>query len=187
MDELATLIRSQISVSEPDLTLILSHFKEHRVAKDRFLLQRGQIVTSYYFIQSGGLRIYFDKDDQQITVWLAFANEFFTELGSLKTGKPSPFTIQALEDTTLFLISSQDMDALYRQLPAWQQFGRQVWENAFLNLIEAVISHQTLSAEERYRQLMQQSDLLQKIPLKQLSTYLGITPTSLSRIRKNIR
>jgi CRP-like cAMP-binding protein len=187
MKELSDFIKSQINISDNDLQIILSNFQERTIDKDRFLIRKGQIVTSYYFIKSGGLRIYLDKDDRQITGWLAFQNDFFTELNSLKSGKPSLFDIQAIESSNLLIIDKFQMEELYRQFPLWQQFGRQIWEDAFLKVINGILSYQTMTAEERYLNMMKQSDLLQKVPLKQLASYLGITQTSLSRLRKNIK
>lgn len=187
MRELSNFINSHINVSDKDLQTILSHFQERTVDKDRFVIQKGQVVSSYYFIKSGGLRIYFDKDAVQITGWLAFQNDFFTELTSLKSGQPTQFNIQAIEPSTLLTIEKSQMELLYKQFPLWQQFGRQIWENAFLKVINAILSYQTMTAEERYLQMMKQSDILQRVPLKQLASYLGITQTSLSRIRKNIK
>ena len=187
MRELNDFIKSQINISDEELQIVLSNFHERTIDKGRFLIRKGQIVTSYYFIKSGGLRIYFDKDDKQITGWLAFQNDFFTELQSLKSGQPTLFTIQAIETSTLMIIDKSQMEVLYKQFPLWQQFGRQVWENAFLKVIHAILGYQTMTAEERYLAMMKQSDLLQKVPLKQLASYLGITQTSLSRLRKNIK
>lgn len=133
MTELSNFIKSQINISDEDLQTILSNFQEWTVDKDRFLVKKGQIVTSYYFIKSGGIRIYLDKDDRQITGWLAFQNDFFTELNSLKSGQPTQFNIQAIERTDLLKIDKSQMELLYKQFPLWQQFGRQIWENAFLN------------------------------------------------------
>jgi CRP-like cAMP-binding protein len=187
MAALSSFIRSQIDIPDSDLQTILSKFREQTIGKGRFLVKKGQYVTSYYFIQSGGLRIYFDKDEKEITGWLAFENDFFTELNSLRSGQPTAFQIQALENTTLQTIDKTQMELLYEQFPLWQQFGRQVWEDAFLKVINGILSYQTMTAEERYLHMMQQSDILQRVPLKQLASYLGITQTSLSRLRKNIK
>ncbi len=186
MTELNHFIKSQINISDEVLQTIVSNFHEHTIKKNRFLIKKGQVVSSYYFIKSGGLRIYFDKDDQQITGWLAFKNDFFSELNSLKSGQSTQFSIQAIEDCTLMMIDNLQMELLYKQFPLWQQFGRLIWENAFLKVINGILSYQTMTAEERYLSMMKQSDLLQRVPLKQLASYLGITQTSLSRIRKNI-
>ncbi|WP_412476569.1 Crp/Fnr family transcriptional regulator [Flavobacterium sp. TBRC 19031] len=187
MTDLGDFIKSQINISENELQNVLSHFQERNIKKGKFLIKNGQVVTSYYFIKSGGLRIYFDKDDRQITGWLAFQSDFFTELNSLKSGHPTQFNIEAIEDTILLSIDKTQMEKLYKEFPFWQQFGRQIWEDAFLKVINGILSYQTMTAEERYLNMMKQSDLLQRVPLKQLASYLGITQTSLSRLRKSIR
>lgn len=187
MTELGDFIKSQISISDSDLQTVLSNFNERTIEKERFLIRKGQVVTSYYFVKSGGLRIYFDKEDRHITGWLAFENDFFTELNSLKSGQPTLFNIQAIEDTTLLSIDKNKIEKLYKEFPVWQQFGRQIWEDAFLKVVNGILSYQTMTAEERYMHMMKQSDLLQRVTLKQLASYLGITQTSLSRIRKSVK
>ncbi|MFN4315465.1 MAG: Crp/Fnr family transcriptional regulator [Chitinophagaceae bacterium] len=187
MKDLAIFIKERVHIPEHHLQTILSSFQEKEIARDKYLVKKGQFVNSYYFIQSGALRLYLDKGDKQFTVWLAFENDFFTELNSVSSGTPTNFNIQAIGDTSLLTIEKGRMDELYKQIPAWQQFGRIIWEEAFLKVVNGILSHQTMTAEERYRQMMNQSDLLQKVPLKQLASYLGITQTSLSRLRKSIR
>lgn len=187
MDKLKNHIKSQIQIDDADLEIILSNFKELKITKDRFALKQGQLATNYYFVKSGGLRIYFDHNDKQITSWIALENEFFTDLASLKNQFPSKFNFQAIEDTILLTIKSDKMEQLYKKFPLWQQFGRQIWEANFLKLVEGVIGFQTLTAEERYLSAMQESELLQRVPLKHLASFLGVTPSSLSRLRKTIQ
>ena len=187
MQQLINYIKSQIIIDDNELQFILSSFKERMVVREQFVLKQGHVANDYFFIKSGGLRIYMINHDKQVTGWIALENEFFTELSSLKNQAPSRFNIQAIEDTAMLTIDRNTMHRLYNEFPCWQQFGRQVWENAFLKVIDGIISFQTMTAEERYVNAMQQSDLLQRVPLKDLSSYLGITPTSLSRLRKNIK
>lgn len=187
MDALINFIKSTINIDDQDLESILSYFKEMSFKKDAYVLRQHHYSTNYYFVKSGGVRIWFDKGGEAITAWLIFENDFFSELSGLTSGKPTRFNIQAITDTTLLVIDKNSMEYLYEKFPQWQCFGRLIWENAFLKVINGIISYQTLTAEERYLSAMQQSDLLQKIPLKQLASFLGMTPTSLSRIRKQIR
>lgn len=175
-----------VNIDDKDLECILSYFQEVNVKKDGYALKEKQVSTKYYFIKSGGVRIWFSKHGKPVTAWLLFENSFFSDLASLKLGQPAHFNIQAVADTSLYAIDKNAMEYLYTQFPLWERFGRLYWENAFLKVIDGFIKFQTLTAEERYLVIMQQSDLLQKIPLKQLASYLGITPTSLSRIRRNI-
>jgi signal-transduction protein with cAMP-binding, CBS, and nucleotidyltransferase domain len=186
MDNLRRYIKSKIDINEEELDVITSNFLEVKVVKDKFAIKQGQLATNYFFVAKGGLRIYFDHNDKQITTWLALENEFFTDISSLKNQKPSKFNFQAIEDTILLTIKSDKMEQLYKQFPKWQKFGREVWETNFMNLVEGVIRFQTLTAEERYLALLKDSDILQRIPLKYLASFLGITQTSLSRLRKKI-
>lgn len=187
METLKNYINSQIDIDEAELNIILSNFKELTLTEGRFALRRGQLATNYYFVVSGGFRIYFDHNGKEITSWVALENEFFTDLSSLKNKVPSRFNIQAMEDTVLLTIKSDKMEQLYKQFPAWQQFGRQNAEANFMKLVDGIIGFQTMTAEERYLKAVQEPELLQRMPLKYLASYLGITPTSLSRLRKMIR
>ena len=86
----------------------------------------------------------------------------------------------------MLVISAEKMEELYSRFPEWQQFGRLVWEDAIVGMIQGIMRFQSLSAEERYLYEVQ-SDFLKRLPLKQLASYLGMTPTSLSRLRKKMR
>jgi len=85
----------------------------------------------------------------------------------------------------LAYIDKQEMEKLYKEFPAWQEFGRKIWETMAVRMIDQIISFQTLSAEERYLEFMKTPELIQKVPVKQIASFLGITPNALSRIRKN--
>ena len=186
MEELWHFIKSMAKIEDKDLECVLLCFTEVTIKKDDYVLREKHISTSYYFIKSGGVRIWFNKDGKFVTAWLLFENSFFSELASLQLAQPAHFNIQDITDTCLYAIDKNTMEHLYGQFPRWERFGRLIWERAFLKVIDGFISFQTLTAEERYHVAMQQSNLLQKIPLKQLASYLGITPASLSRIRKNL-
>ena len=149
MEGLKNYINSQIEIDETDLEIVLSNFKELKLVNGRFALKQGQIAINYFFVMSGGLRVYFEHKEKEVTSWIALENDFFSDMVSLKNKVPSRFNIQAIEDTVLCIIPSDKMEQLYRQFPPWQQFGRQVWETNFLKLVEGVIGFQTMTAEER--------------------------------------
>lgn len=187
MHHLANFIQSKVTISESDLQTILSNFKTKYVKKNQLILQRGQVAHQYFYIKTGALRFFYGEFDQQVTAWVVFQDEFFTEISSLSPQKPTRFNIEAIENTELIYIDKTEMEKLYKQFPAWQEFGRITWEAMAVRMIDQIISFQTLSAEERYLEFMANSELLQRVPVKQIASYLGITPNALSRIRKNIR
>jgi len=187
MKELSDFIHSRIAIKESDMEVIVSKFKEKTVKKGQLILKRGQVASQYFYIKSGGLRFFYGEFDEQLTAWIVFQNEFFTEISSLSTQTPTRFNVEAIEETQLIYIEKSDMDKLYKQFPVWQEFGRITWEAMAVRKIDKIISFQTLSAEERYLDFMANSELVKRIPVKQIASYLGITPNALSRIRKNIK
>ncbi|WP_164851378.1 Crp/Fnr family transcriptional regulator [Larkinella soli] len=178
-------ILDRVSVDEDEMSRILRYFRPMQLGRNRHLLRRGQIASGYVFIEEGCLRIYYHRDEQEITGWATCRNLIFTDLSSLLSRQPSVFNIQALESSRLYLISHQDMQHLYDTIPKWQELGRKLWEEAFVSVLNMIVSYQTETAEERYERLLAEPGLLQKVPLKHLATFLGITPSSLSRLRRN--
>lgn len=171
---------------DDDLPLVISRFHPKTLQKKQLLLKRGQIADRYYFLKSGALRFIYG-DDRELTAWIVLPGEFFTEISSFRPRQPTRFNIEAVEETELYYIERKDMEMLYRQLPAWQEFGRKTWELMAMRMIDEIIRFQTLTVEERYLEFLQQPDFMQRVSVKQLASYLGITPNALSRIRKNIR
>lgn len=187
MNKFSGFIRSKIAIDKADLEIILSHFKTRQIKKGQLILKRGQIAYQYFYINSGALRFFFGEFEEQFTAWIVFEDEFFTEISSLNPQKPTRFNIEAIEDTELIYIDMSDMEILYKKFPAWQEFGRITWEAMAVRMIDQIINFQTLSAEERYLTLITNSKIAQSVPVKQIASYLGITPNALSRIRKNIK
>lgn len=187
MQELSNYIQTKVALTPADFQTIISSFKKLELTKGQFILKTGQIANHYYFIKSGALRFYYGDYEEQLTAWVIVKNEFFTEISSLNPQTPTRFNIEAIENTELCFIHKDDMEALYKQIPAWQEFGRITWETMAIRMINQIISFQTLSAEERYLEFMQDAELMKRVPVKQIASYLGITPNALSRIRKNIK
>ncbi|WP_192350876.1 Crp/Fnr family transcriptional regulator [Algoriphagus sp. Y33] len=187
MKEFLDFIKARVSISEQDLTTVLSKFKELTIKKGTLVLRKGQLANQYYFVKSGGLRLFYGEYDEQHTSWAFFENDFFTEISSLHAQVPTRFNIEAIEGTELLVINKSEMDHLYKLLPVWQEFGRKIWEEMCAKQVDQNLNYQTLSAKEIYLELLKNSDFIKKIPVKQLATILGITPNALSRIRKNIK
>lgn len=187
MEALKAFIQSQVSISEEELQAIAAKFKLKLLQKGQLLLKRGQIARKYYYLQSGALRFFYGEASGQLTAWIVFPHEFFAEISSLNPQKPTRFNIEAIENTEVLCIDKADMDQLYQQIPVWQEFGRKTWEAMAVRMIDEIIKFQTLTAEQRYLEFLKLPGFMQRVPVKQLASYLGITPNALSRIRKNVR
>lgn len=171
-----------------DLQPFLACFHEMKIKKGRHLLTPGKDCNYIAFIQQGCFRVYyFDTNDKEIITWFSFNEMVITDLLGLYTTGKAQFYVEALEDSLLYKINKQDLEKLYYEYPAYREFGRKFAEEALTMLMQRTLSLHTKSAEERYKELLQVPGFIQRIPLKYIASYLGITDTSLSRIRKKIR
>lgn len=159
-----------------------------QTAKKNELLQTfGHTCRTLYFLKSGVARIFYYKDGTDITEYFAFEGDLIARLESFFTGEPSQKAIQILEDAELFAIRATELDALYNEYPQVERLFRLLFEAAYVKTIKRMESIQFHSAEERYKDLLQTTDIVQRIPLKHIASYLGITQVSLSRIRSQLK
>lgn len=184
MDRITKNIERYINPEQADLTKILQRFQTKEIRKGKFLVRSGQTSNNFVFIHKGCLRVFWKRDYNEVTGWFAFEDDFFCELTSFIPQKPSTFEVQAIEDTTILYITRAEMETLFVEVPIFETFIRKFWEEIISHLVTNMISFQTETAEKRYQKAMQNPTLLQRVPLKYLSSYLGITPSSLSRLRK---
>lgn len=167
--------------SENALTEIASQVK---IKKNQNLQPIGVTCRTIYFVQSGLARIYYYKDGNEITEYFAFENDIIIRAESLFTGKPSKKAIQAVEETIFIGIPSAQLFELYDSFPDIERLFRKIIESAYVDTVNRIESIQFHTAEERYTQLLSENPaMIQRIPLKHIASYLGITQVSLSRIR----
>lgn len=152
--------------------------------KNRDLQSIGHTCRTIYFINKGVARIYYFRDDTDITESFAFENQVVVRYESLFTGRPSRKAIQVLEDTELVAIDAGKLFQLYDQYPQIERLFRRIFEAAHVETINRIESIQFHSAAERYHDLLRDMPgIVQRVPLKYIASYLGITQVSLSRIR----
>lgn len=171
-----------------NLEPLLACFHKKRVSKHELLLRPGDNCSYLAFIQKGCFRVYYyDRNGKEVITWFSFTEMVITDLYGFYADAPAKFYVEAMEESILYKISKADLESLYSQHPEYLDFGRKFAEEAFAMLMDRTMSLHTKSAEERYRELLQIPEFMQKVPLKHLASFLGITDTSLSRIRKSIR
>lgn len=175
------------SFSEADWLIITPCFQPFHLNKNDYLIQAGGVCNYVYFINSGGLRMFYLEGGKDITRFFTFENRFASALTSFLTRQPSLENIQALEDTELLRLSYGDLQRLYREVPAWQELGRKILEAAYVistHRIEALIC---LDATQRYLNLLETfPDIFQRVPQYHIASYLGVEPETLSRIRRKL-
>lgn len=157
---------------------------ELSIRKNTILQNIGQTCKTIYFIKTGVARIYYFKEDVEITESFAFENNILARVESLFRNKPSRKGIQLLEDSELIAINANLLFKLYDQFPEIERLFRLIFESAYVDTVNRIENIQFHTAEERYKMLLNESsNVIKRVPLKHIASYLGITPVSLSRIR----
>jgi len=184
VQELLSEIKKIYPITQNSEKALLSISKVVQFSKGKNVQEKGHTCKTIYFVKKGILRVYYFKDDIDITESFELENAFVARAESLFTGKPSRKAIQAIEDTVLIAIDSNKLFALFDSHPDLERLFRKITESSYVNTINRIESLQFNTAEERYSALLKDSpDILKRIPLKYISSYLGITQVSLSRIR----
>jgi CRP/FNR family transcriptional regulator, anaerobic regulatory protein len=188
MKELRDYIK-QISTetTEFELDYIISKFIIRKVPKGNFLIQGQQTCKEFSIVKKGSFKIFYtNHDNANINVWFAFEKMPSTEMHSFITQQPTHYSVQALEDTEIYTIEYNHLQELYRQFNSFQNFGLKMTEQILVKTIDRLTSFQFETAEQRYEKIAYNSNYSQRIPLRELASFLGITPNSLSRLRKSI-
>lgn len=158
--------------------------KSVSIKKNADLQSIGHTCKTIYFIKKGVARIYYFKDDIDITESFSFENNIVVRFESLFTGRPSKKGIQMLEDSEVIAINATELFMLYDKHHDIERLFRKIFEAALVDQVNRIESLQFHTAEERYNSLLKETPgVLKRVPLKFIASYLGITPVSLSRIR----
>lgn len=184
MKQLFNYLDGIYRISPPARAALEQICKEDEVLKNCDLQPIGHSCRNIYFIISGVLRIYYIKDGNDITESFEFENSMVARADSVFSGQPSRKGIQAVENTTVIAINTMRLFELYDHYHDIERLFRKLFEQAYVQTVNRIESLQFHTAEERYKRLLTESgETLQRVPLKHIATYLGITQVSLSRIR----
>jgi CRP-like cAMP-binding protein len=189
LDKLYTAFNRYTIISENDFLLASPFFVEKKIAKGEDFNLVGVICKNLAFIQKGLFRIYLtdEKTGEEQNLFFFTENEFLVSIKSFLTQTPCNYTIEALEESELIQISHSNLIEVYRQSHRWESFGRKLAEQHFMFLQQRTESLLIKSAEERYIEMIEQfPNIMQRVPLYHISSYLGIKGPSLSRIRKKM-
>ncbi|NBA85540.1 cyclic nucleotide-binding domain-containing protein [Emticicia sp. CRIBPO] len=187
-EQLIHYIRRFITVTDEELNKIVSCFRPLEAEKNELLVVAGQTSQRTFFVGKGCIRIFFiTEEGQEATRYIAFENNMATALCSFISNEPSLEFIQALEPSELLCISHEDFYHLLEVIPAWEKFHRHYLEKAYVNNTNRLMSFLTLSAKERYRQVLEVNpEIVRRLPNKIVATYLNISQETLSRLKSKI-
>ncbi|MES2112595.1 MAG: Crp/Fnr family transcriptional regulator [Bacteroidota bacterium] len=187
MELLIEKIRSYVPLSFDDEGIARTLFHKKTLKKGEYLLKSGDVCRYVFFIETGLVRYYINNDGVEQTNYFNKENEFVCDYMSFLPQIPSYVNIQALEDTTIWVISYVGMQQFYKEVTAGERFGRLAIEQVFVSVISQIGSLYTDLPETRYTKFLSDyADVAQRIPQYYIASYVGIKPQSLSRIRKRI-
>ncbi len=186
-DELFRSVSVFINFSKKERRAFQNAFTFREVPKNFTLISEGQIANELYFINKGLLRLYYNNDGDFITGYIFREHLFAGSYDSFLQSSPSIQYLETLEDSELLVLTKENLDGLYRSMPGINLLTRQIAEQRFINAQQILSSFILESPESRYLKFVQKDkDLFLRVPHHMIASYLGITPVSLSRIRKRL-
>ena len=187
MDQIRKLFEKNFELSDQEWQVFSSKLVKRNFPKKHLLLKAGGVENHLSFIERGVVRFYLSREQNDLTFSFAFSKSFVSGYSSFLTRKPSVFYIETLTPTTLWQLTYEDLQEIYRNTKIGNAIGRHASEELFLKKSERELSLLDETAEQRYLNLFtEQPELLREIPLKYIASYIGVTPQALSRIRKRI-
>jgi CRP-like cAMP-binding protein len=181
-------IAKHITLTPEEELLFISKTEVHHFKAKSILLHSGQICTHSYFLNSGTLRS-FNINDNIVEHVLNFACEgyWIGDMYSLISQKPGNLFIEVLEDAEVVLLSKENQELLYTETPKLERFFRILTENSLVANQERLMDNLSLSAEERFEKFCKKyPTLIQKVPQKQIASYIGVTPEFFSKMKSRL-
>jgi CRP-like cAMP-binding protein len=186
LEQIKAYLDKFVEISAADWDFFISKLKPRLIPKKSIFLKVDEIENHISFIESGVVRLFIPKEnpDKEITFGFSFKDQFVSAYDSFLTQKPSVYQLQALTETKMLSITYADLQLVYKETQIGNLIGRLTAERLFLIKSKREQNLLNLSAEQRYLNLFKERpELLKVIPLKYISSYIGVTSQALSRIR----
>lgn len=185
-EALKAFLEERVALGADAWTEVSQIVRYKELKRKELFLREGEICRHIGFINSGYMRLFYLKDGEEITKDFNFEHSFCGSYASFSMQQPSRFHIVAMEPVQLSLMGREDLYRLFEKYPAMQKMGRLSMEYMFIRKELREASFLLDGAEQRYRDLLQQyPGIEQRVPLKYLASYLGLTAETVSRIRRS--
>ncbi len=174
-------------LTSEEKSTIRGELEIREVPRNTVLLNSGKVSTEFYFILKGCARLYYLAGIEEKTAFFYTENMFVSSYESFTRQIPAKHSIQVIEDSTLVVFNIESAQKLLEASPKFEMLARIMMEEEMSVYQDVISSFVTQNAEQRYESMLkEQPELLQRIPQHQIATFLGVTPETLSRIRKRI-
>ena len=187
-EQLFKSIQEKVILTQVEMELCKTFFIPKKLRKKQILLQEGDICVYNAFIEKGILRSFsMDEKGNEHIVQFAIEGWWITDLSSFLTNSNSIYTIEALEDSELLLLTTAAREALMDKIPMFERYQRLLLQNAYIANQARINSALTETAEEKYINLgIAYPGIVNRVPQHMIASYLGLKPETLSRVRKQI-
>ncbi len=181
-------VKKKINLNQSEEKFLNEIIEEKIYLKNDFFIQPGQVCSMIGYIEYGTFRIFnINTKGIEMTNWLSTDNDIITEILSFINEQPSQEYIQCLENTKVQFISFINLQEIYKRIPNFHIFIKLVYEEILVDLKKNIFSNIHMTTIERYKTFSSsKTSLLNKVPLKYIASFLGMTDSTLSRVRKKI-
>jgi len=181
-------VNKHIKLDGHEVDYFTSLLKPTKLARNQYLLQVGQPCTTFNYVINGALRAFYrDEDEKEATIMFAIADWWITDMPSFVSGQLAMIHIQAIKESTVLQLTKAQMDHLLETVPKFEKYFRILMQNAYVREQLRMLQNLSLTAEARYDLFLNKyPHIAQEVPLKNIASYLGITPEFLSTIRSKI-
>ena len=181
-------IEKRVQLTDEEFNICTKFFIPKKLKKHQFLLNEGDVCRYLGFVNSGCLRQYsIDNKGTEHIIQFAIEDWWVSDLQSFLSGFPATYNIDALQDSEVMLLGKSSRDELLEACPKMERFFRLLIEANHVATNQRIADSLSASAEERYLKFIKTyPKLFEQVPQNHIASYLGITPQSLSRIRKEL-
>jgi CRP-like cAMP-binding protein len=181
-------LNSKVQLTAKEQEQIKTYLTFKKLRKKQYLLQEGDVCKTIAFVEKGALRAYsVDDNSNEHIIQFGLEGWLISDLYSFLTGEPATYNIDAIEDSELVIISKSAHEELLETMPKYETFTRLNMTGAYLAMQRRLTSIISASVEERYQDFIAlYPHIAQRVPQHMIASYMGLTPETLSRIRKRI-
>jgi CRP-like cAMP-binding protein len=181
-------LRNTALLTDDEILETMSYFQRRCVKRKEYILRAGEVCRERVYINKGCLRRYMlDDHCKEVIINFAFEEWWVGDLESFQNHQPSIYYVQAMEESEVFCINEENLTLLFKAIPKFYQFDNRIIEKSHFAMLKRLAMMQSASPAEKYLALIEKyPQILQRIPLHYVASYLGIEPESLSRLRKRL-
>lgn len=181
-------IEEKIKLTDAEKEICKSLFSPKKLRKRQYILQQDDICKNLVFVEKGILRSYsVDNKGSEHILQFALEGWWIADIYSFLTGEASEYNIDAIEDSELLQISKSALDELYEQVPKFERYFRILTQSNMVATQKRLTATLSAGADEKYLRLLSAyPNIVARVPQHMIASYLGITPETLSRVRKRI-